>query len=64
MRVKVGDIDTKTLELDVAEGTVTIDDLNVTVSGALAPLLNGVLGTPVIQAGTPLLSLDLSFPRL
>ena len=64
VRVKVGDIDTKTLKLDVADGTVNIDDLEVTVSGALAPLLNGVLGTPVIQSGTPLLSLDLSFPRL
>jgi hypothetical protein len=64
VRVKVGDIDTKTLNLDVGDGTITLDDLDVTVSGAAAPLLNAVLGTTVIQSGTPLLSLDLSFPRL
>jgi hypothetical protein len=63
-RVKVGDLDTKTLELDVADGTVTIDDLRVTVSGHAAPLLNAVLGTDLVQSGTPLLSLDLRFPKL
>jgi N-hydroxyarylamine O-acetyltransferase len=36
----------------------------VTVAGAAAPLLNGVLGTGVIQSGAPLLSLDLSFPAM
>jgi hypothetical protein len=64
VHMKVGDIDTNNLNLDVAEGTVNIHGLNVTVSGALAPVLNGVLGTPLIQAGTPLISMDLSLLRL
>ena len=64
VRIKVGDLDTDALDLDVANGTVTIKQLKATVSGALAPLLNGVLGTGLIQSGTPLLSLDLSFPQL
>src|SRR4051794_10609053 len=48
VRMKVGDIDTNNLNLDIAEGTVQIHGLNVTVSGALAPLLNGILGMPLI----------------
>jgi hypothetical protein len=64
VRVKIGDLDTSTLAYDIADGTVTIDDLDITVGGALTPLLNGVLGAGVIPAGTPLLSLDLSFPDL
>jgi hypothetical protein len=64
VRIKVGEIDTNTLDVDVANGTVTIHGLHVTVSGALAPLLHGVLGSPTIQAGTPLLTLDLSLPQL
>ena len=36
----------------------------MTVSGAAAPLLNGILGATVVSAGTPLLSLDLKFPKL
>ena len=44
VRVKVGDIDTSNLNLNVGDGTVTIDDLDVTVGGALTPLLAGVLG--------------------
>jgi hypothetical protein len=64
VRLKVGDIDTDNLNLDIGEGTVQIHGLNVTVSGALAPLLNGILGQPLIQAGTPLLSLDLSLLKL
>jgi hypothetical protein len=63
-RVKVGDIDTSKLAFDVADGTVTIDDLDVTVGGALTPLLSGVLGNGLIPSGTPLLSLDLSFPEM
>jgi hypothetical protein len=43
---------------------VQIHGPNVTVSGALAPVLNGILGTPQIQAGTPLLSMALSLLRL
>jgi hypothetical protein len=64
VRLKVGDLDTNNLNLDVADGTVNIHGLNVTVSGALAPVLNAILGTPAIQAGTPLLSLDLSLLQL
>jgi hypothetical protein len=63
VRLKVGDIDTNNLDLDVANGTVNIHQLHVTVSGALAPILQGVLGNPLIQAGTPLVSLDLSLPQ-
>jgi hypothetical protein len=62
VRVKVGDIDTSKLNLNLGDGTITIDDLDVTVGGALTPLLGGVLGN--IPAGTPLLSLDLSFPEV
>lgn len=64
VRLKVGDIDTDNLNLDIGEGTVQIHGLNVTVSGALAPVLNGILGQPLVQAGTPLLSLDLTLPKL
>ena len=63
-RVKVGDIDTNTLDINLLDGTVTINGLHVTVSGAAAPLINGILGAPVVSAGTPLLSLDLQFPKL
>ncbi|MDA0173582.1 hypothetical protein OJ998_31045 [Solirubrobacter taibaiensis] len=62
VRVKVGDIDTDTLDLNVADGTVTIKDLDVTVGGALNTLLAPVLG--VLPANTPLLQLDLSFPEV
>jgi hypothetical protein len=61
VRTKVGDIDTSTIKYDLGEGTITIDDLDVTVGGALTPLLSPLLGN--IPAGTPLLSLDLSFPE-
>lgn len=64
VRVKIGDIDTSKLALNVADGTVTIDDLDVTVGGALTPLLSPLLGAGVLPAGMPLLSLDLSFPDL
>ena len=64
VRVKVGDIDTDKLDINLADGTVTIKGLHVTVSGAAAPVLNAILGAGVIQAGTPLLSLDLTFPKL
>ena len=64
VRVKVGDIDTDKLDINLLDGTVTINGLDVTVSGAAAPLLNGILGASLIQAGTPLLSLDLQFPKL
>ena len=63
VRVKVGDIDTDTLDLDVADGTVTIKDLDVTVAGGLNNVLGPVLGN-LLPAGTPLLNLDLSFPEL
>ena len=45
VRVKVGDIDTDKLDINLLDGTVTINGLDVTVSGAAAPLLNGILGT-------------------
>jgi hypothetical protein len=64
VRVKVGDIDTEKLDVNLLDGTVTISSLDVTVSGAAAPVLQGILGTPLIQSGTPLLSLDLQFPKL
>jgi hypothetical protein len=64
VRVKVGDIDTNTLDINLLDGTVTINGLHVTVSGAAAPLINGILGAPVVSSGTPLLSLDLQFPKL
>ncbi len=64
VRIKVGDIDTGKLDINLLDGTVTIDGLDVTVSGAAAPVLNGILGTSLIQSGTPLLSLDLQFPKL
>ena len=63
VRVKVGDIDTNGLDLNVADGTVTIKQLDVTVGGALNGLLGPLLGG-VVPANTPLLSLDLSFPAL
>ena len=63
-RVKVGDLDTSRLDINLLDGTVTINGLHVTVSGAAAPLLNGILGAPLVQSGTPLLSLDLQFPKL
>lgn len=63
VRVKVGDIDTDTLDLDVADGTVTIKDLDVTVGSGLNDVLGPLLGS-VLPAGTPLLNLDLSFPEL
>jgi hypothetical protein len=64
VRVKVGELDTDDLNLDVANGTVSIHGLHATVSGAAAPLLRQLLGTPLIQSGTPLVSLDLSLPQL
>ena len=64
VRLKVGDLDTNNLNLDVANGTVTVKGLKVTVSGAAAPLLQQILGTPLIQSGTPLVSLDLSTLQL
>jgi hypothetical protein len=64
VRLKVGDLDTNNLDLDVANGTVTVKGLKVTVSGAAAPVLRQILGTPLIQSGTPLLSLDLSTLQL
>lgn len=63
VRVKVGDIDTDTLDLDVADGTVTIKDLDVRVGGGLNDVLGPLLGN-LLPAGTPLLNLDLSFPEL
>ena len=63
-RVKVGDIDTNALDINLLDGTVTINGLKVTVSGAAAPVINGILGAPVVSSGTPLLSLDLQFPKL
>jgi hypothetical protein len=63
VRVKVGDIDTDKLDLNVADGTVTIKNLDVTVGGALNDILGPLLGG-VVPANTPLLSLDLSFPEL
>jgi hypothetical protein len=62
-RVKVGDIDTDQLDLDVVDGTVTIKGLDVTVGGALNDILGPILG-PLLGTDTPLLSLDLSFPEL
>ncbi len=62
VRVKVGDIDTETLDLNVADGTVTIKKLRVTVGGALSAILAPVLG--VLPDNTPLLDLDLSFPEI
>lgn len=59
-RVKVGDIDTTSLDLDVADGTVTIKQLKVTVGGAL----NDILAPLGLPSNTPLLTLDLSFPEL
>ncbi len=64
VRLKVGDLDTNNLNLDVADGTVNVQGLHVTVSGAAAPVLQQILGTPLIQAGTPLVSLDLSTLQL
>jgi hypothetical protein len=64
VRLKVGDLDTNNLNLDVANGTVDVKGLHVTVSGAAAPVLQQVLGTPLIQSGMPLLSLDLSTLQL
>jgi hypothetical protein len=64
VRLKVGDLDTDALDLNVADGTVTVKGLDVTVSGGLRDLLHGILGTDLVQAGTPLLKLDLSFPEL
>ncbi len=63
-RVKVGDIDTDKLDINLVDGTVVVKGLDVTVSGAAAPLFNALLGTSLIQSGTPLLSLDLQFPKL
>jgi hypothetical protein len=63
VRVKVGDIDTDKLDLNVADGTVTIKGLDVTVGGALNDILGPLLGG-LLPANTPLLSLDLSFPEL
>ncbi|MBE2314795.1 hypothetical protein DVA67_002320 [Solirubrobacter sp. CPCC 204708] len=63
VRVKVGDMDTDELDLNVLDGTVTVKDLDVTVGGALNDILGPVLG-PILGTSTPLLSLDLSFPEL
>src|SRR5262249_29789266 len=43
VRLKVGDLDTDNLNLDVANGTVNLSGLNATVSGALALLLQPIL---------------------
>jgi hypothetical protein len=64
VRVKIGDLDTDALDLNVADGTVMVDGLDVTVSGALRDLLHGILGTDLVQAGAPPLKLDLSFLEL
>jgi hypothetical protein len=34
----------------------------VTVAGALSDVLRPIIGSDVVQAGTPLLSLNVSFP--
>jgi hypothetical protein len=64
VRLKVGDLDTNNLNLDVANGTGTGKGLKATVSGAAAPVLQQILGSPLIAPGTPLLSLDLSTLQL
>jgi hypothetical protein len=58
--VKAGDIDTEALDLNVLDGTVTVNKLHVTVGG----VLNEILGPVPLPANTPLLPLDLSFPDL
>ena len=64
VRVKVGDIDTDTLDLDVARRHRHDQAAShVTVSGARrAAAATRSSARALIQAGTPLLSLDLSFP--
>ena len=60
VRVKIADLDTDTLELDLLEHTVIIKDLGVFIGGALGPLLGNL---PLLTPRTRLLTLDLSFPR-
>lgn len=62
-RIKVGGIDPGTLDLDVANDTVTIKGLDVRVSAAGAPLLNQLLGTSILP-GDQLLNADLAVPQL
>lgn len=65
VRVKVGDIDTNALDINVLDGTVTIKQLHVNLGGGmLGDLLAPVLGALGIPANTPILNLDLSFPDL
>ncbi len=54
------DLDTSLLDINRLHGTVVIKGLRVTA----APLFSGLFGTDVLKAGTPLLSLDLRFPKL
>lgn len=63
VQMKVGDIDTDALDLDVLDRTVTINDLDVRVGSGLNDVLGPVLGN-LLPANTPLLTLDLSFPEL
>ena len=65
VRVKVGDIDTDDLDINLLDGTVTIKQLHVNLGGGLLnDVLAPVLGTLGIPASTPILNLDLSFPDL
>ena len=65
VRVKVGDIDTNDLDINLLDGTVTIKQLHVNLGGGmLNNVLAPVLGALGIPASTPILNLDLSFPDL
>lgn len=62
-RLKVGDIDPSTLDLNVANGTATIKGLDVRASLAGAALLDQLLSTTAIVPGGELLTLDLAVPQ-
>ena len=65
VRVKVGDIDTNALDINLLDGTVTIKQLHVNLGGGMLDnVLAPVPGALGIQANTPILNLDLSFPDL
>jgi hypothetical protein len=63
-RVKVADVDaTGVIDRLLEDGSRQLSNLDLTLTGAAAPLLNTLTGTTVFVPGTPLGDLSLELPR-
>lgn len=63
VRVRVADVNLDAQNLSVADGLVTLRDLDLRISTEGAPLLNTLLGTVGITAGSQLANLQLVVPQ-